>query len=132
MLPLRCLEDCDASCTRACSDGARFAFGDVHLAVLSACRTAASGGDGARPESSLAHLAATLGAHAVIGTLWSVGDPSTAAFMRAFYRDLRARGGVGKALSLQAAARELISRPEDPAWSHPWHWAAFTLIGNVR
>jgi CHAT domain-containing protein len=129
-----CLEDCDSRCHPSCEGGARLGFGDVHLVVLSACRTASQGGapEAGQPEASLARLAATLGAHAVLGTLWAVNDQSTSAFMQAFYRDLHARGGKGKARSVQAAALSLLRSPGRPEWRHPWYWAAFPLSGNIR
>jgi CHAT domain-containing protein len=137
-LTVGCMQDCTTACLAACTEpGASFSFQDVHLAVLSACNTAQQTGDAADPAretlSSLTDVAAILGADAVVGTLWPVFDPSTAAFMRRFFGELRERGGHDKALAMQAAA-QAMARGEigEGKWAHPYFWAPFVMMGNAR
>ena len=66
------------------------------------------------------------GAANVLGTLWPVQDASTARLMSRFYQELGAGRSEADALALsqRAALR-------DPASSHPFYWAGFTLVrGN--
>ncbi len=140
-LTVACMEDCTAECLPACADSASgFSFDGVHLVVLSACQTArqmTARREGRRriadTQSSLADVAAVLGAHAVIGTLWPVNDPSTARWMGAFFRNLRGQGAREKARAMQVASVGMARGQDgDEAWRHPFYWAPFVLIGNAR
>lgn len=133
-------------------------FAGVDLLTLSACNTATGdlAGDGAEVES-FAVLAQRKGARAVFASLWPVADQSTSALMRRFYA-LHGKG-KGKLEALREAQLELLSGklaassgavrarpllapgaappsvPLDRAiagWRHPYHWAPFVLVGNVR
>jgi CHAT domain-containing protein len=64
------------------------------------------------------------GAKAVIASLWSVSDQSTARLMTAFYAARRT--GLSKAAALQSAQLALLAGPD----AHPYHWAPFILMGN--
>jgi CHAT domain-containing protein len=116
----------------------------VQLLVLSACRTAL--GD-TNAELGFAGLAVKAGSKAAIASLWSVSDASTILLMKAFYRQLKT--ATIKADALRAAQIDMIRNPDRiraqlndrslPAevaalaqgnLTHPYHWAAFTLIGN--
>ncbi|MCU0547814.1 MAG: CHAT domain-containing protein [Leptolyngbya sp. Prado105] len=116
----------------------------VQLLVLSACRTAL--GD-TKAEMGFAGLAVKAGSKAAIASLWSVGDASTLMLMKEFYRALKS--APMKADALREAQLEMIRNsdriraqvrdrrfPEevralaDQNLAHPYHWAAFTLIGN--
>ena len=112
----------------------------VQLLVLSACRTAL--GD-TKAEMGFAGLAVQSGSKAAIASLWSVSDTSTLLLMQEFYRQLKP--ATVKADALRAAQNEMIQHPErirararnqrlnlgaDENLAHPFHWAAFTLIGN--
>ncbi|MCA8956193.1 MAG: CHAT domain-containing protein, partial [Planctomycetes bacterium] len=68
------------------------------------------------------------GAPAVVASLWSVGDDSTAELMGEFYRRLR-RGDGERASALLAAKKALKAQPK---YAHPRHWAAFVWIGDPR
>ena len=125
----------------------------VELLVLSACRTAL--GD-ERAELGFAGLAVQSGVKSAIASLWYVSDAATAGLMARFYESLRvapikaealrqaqlgmARGevyvdaagrlqGVGEVNGLQLpidSTRDVLGQP----LSHPYYWAAFTMIGN--
>jgi CHAT domain-containing protein len=117
----------------------------VHLLVLSACRTAL--GD---PEAELgfAGLAIQSGARSAIASMWAVSDAATLVLMTEFYR--RLGNSPIKAEALRQAQLAMLRQnirlenssvartplpPElkadaDADLSHPFYWAAFTVIGN--
>ncbi|MEG4109043.1 CHAT domain-containing protein [Microcoleus sp. S13_C5] len=129
----------------------------VNLLVLSACNTAL--GD-EEAELGFAGLAVASGARSALASLWEVSDEGTLGLMTEFYRQLRAprRGGnlMIKAEALRRAQLEMLQGrvriqdgmlrveglsmsltlpPEiasrgDRVLSHPYYWAAFTMIGN--
>jgi CHAT domain-containing protein/Tfp pilus assembly protein PilF len=109
------------------------------LVTLSACETglgAEMGGEGLVGLTRAFHYA---GARAVLASLWSVGDESTAKLMTRFYGYLQA--GRSKDEALRAAQIDLIRARPSPktpvdgaasAVSHPFHWAAFQLFGDWK
>jgi CHAT domain-containing protein len=120
----------------------------VQLLVLSACRTAL--GD-AQAELGFAGLAVQSGSKAAIASLWAVSDTGTLIWMTEFYRQLKTAPTKAEALrrtqlavlkghsnatrNLLAQRSGQLSPPELNAiktlnLSHPYYWAAFTLIGN--
>jgi filamentous hemagglutinin family protein len=129
----------------------------VNLLVLSACSTAL--GD-EEAELGFAGLAVASGAKSALASLWEVSDDGTLGLMTEFYRQLRTPrvGGnlLTKAEALRRAQLEMLRGrvriqdgmlraiahndtialpPEiamrgDRILSHPYYWAAFTLIGN--
>jgi CHAT domain-containing protein len=135
-------------------------FAGLDLLTLSACDTASgiAGGNGSELES-FGDTVLLKGAMAVLASLWPVGDESTAALMREFYR-LRYLEGLDKAAALQGAQLSLMKgeagpssqaaprrgpvsavplrEAEDaPPWTgtgftHPVHWAPFIVMGNWR
>jgi CHAT domain-containing protein len=128
----------------------------VNLLVLSACSTAL--GD-EEAELGFAGLAVASGAKSALASLWEVSDEGTLGLMTEFYRQLRASRSQGKTIKAEALRRaqlemlrgrvriqdgllkaqgsndvvtlppEIASRG-DRVLSHPYYWAAFTLIGN--
>ncbi len=103
--------------------GLRLAPGS--LAVLSACQTGLAGEVPGRDLASLAQGLATAGASTVVASLWSVDDAATAQLFDEFYA--RLAGGSARAEALRQARLALLGRPER---AHPFHWAAFTLLGD--
>jgi CHAT domain-containing protein len=129
----------------------------VNLLVLSACSTAL--GD-EQAELGFAGLAVASGAKSALASLWEVSDEGTLGLMTEFYRQLRVPRGEGnatiKAEALRRAQLEMLRGrvriedgmlrvegksevvtlpPEiavrgDRVLSHPYYWAAFTMIGN--
>jgi CHAT domain-containing protein/Tfp pilus assembly protein PilF len=94
------------------------------LVVLSACDTAL--GKNVSGEGLLGVSRALLyaGAASVVVSLWQVSDASTSDLMVRFYRHLSE--GREKAEALRLSKLELIREGK----AHPYHWAAFTLIGQ--
>lgn len=140
--------------------GNDYRFDQVDLVTLSACKTGLGGEDSFGQEvEGMGTLLQAQGAAAVLATLWSVDDGSTAAFMKSLYI-LREQRGLSRAEALRAVQLSFIrgsadtgapaeeskrrgaSRPgdsqtpplvrADPArpWTHPYHWAPFILMGN--
>jgi CHAT domain-containing protein len=134
-----------------------YRFDQVDLVTLSACETALSGDDNFGQEvEGLGTLLQGQGAAAVLATLWSVADDSTAKFMRALYAQ-REQRGLSRAQAVREAqlmfirggaasaaddAQRGASRPGDAGavaafaadpsrpWAHPYFWAPFVLMGN--
>lgn len=123
----------------------------VELLVLSACTTAV--GD-EQAELGFAGLAVNAGVKSALASLWYVSDAGTLGLMTEFYQQLRVapikaealrqaqlamlrgevrledgylvRSGNRQALPLPG---ELTARG-DKNLSHPYYWAAFTMIGS--
>ena len=115
---------------------------DANLVVLSACQTALGKDAGGEGLIGLTHAFQFAGARSIVASFWNVNDVSTAVLMEKFYRYLKE--GHNKATALQKAQIDLIRNPVKlkrqggigrwlPAKnfdaSHPYHWAAFQLIG---
>jgi len=107
-------------------------FSNVDLLTLSACNTAIGepSSNGAEIEGFGA-LAQNKGASGVIATLWSVQDNSTSLFMQNMYR-LHQKKKLSKAEALQKAQLLFIRDPKYAAYSHPYFWAPFILMGNWK
>ena len=123
-------------------------FPVVQLLVLSACQTAL--GD-PNAELGFAGLAVQSGAKAALASLWSVSDDGTLVLMVSFYQQLKAASMKAEALrqtqmamlrgqthpqksatgtiAQRTVASELLAAANTDL-SHPYYWAAFTLIGN--
>lgn len=119
----------------------------VQLLVLSACRTALGTPNA---ELGFAGLAVQSGAKSVLASLWSVDDVGTLVLMSDFYRRLKTapiKSNVLRSTQIAMLKSNLtlnnsaISRVRGslPAelqtsqvrdLSHPYYWAAFTMIGN--
>jgi CHAT domain-containing protein len=122
----------------------------VELLVLSACTTAV--GD-EEAELGFAGLAVQAGVKSALASLWYVSDTATLGLMTEFYRQLLA--GPVKAEALREAQLAMLEGrlhlrdgylyrrgdrpvplPEELAGggsrdlSHPYYWAAFTMIGS--
>ncbi|EKQ68496.1 hypothetical protein OsccyDRAFT_3032 [Leptolyngbyaceae cyanobacterium JSC-12] len=129
-------------------------LGSIHLAVLSACETAKGGQDKEGIEvAGLSYYFLTQNVKSVIASLWLVNDASTSLLMQRFYKHL-ATGKMTKAEALRQAQlsflKENATAKDAPAridvevrvepgsranqarsaFSHPYYWAPFILIGN--
>lgn len=100
---------------------------DTEILIMSACNTANYSSDGAEFES-FAAMAQKQGAKAVIGTLWSVADNSTANFMTEFYRLFKLEK-LDKAEAIRLAQ---INIAADKNYLHPFYWSPFVLFGNWK
>ena len=100
----------------------------VDLVVLSACRTGL--GKDVRGEGLIGLTRGFMyaGASSVVASLWKVDDEATAELMKRFYANML-REGMTPASALRAAQNSIRQQPQ---WSSPYFWAAFTLQGNHR
>ncbi len=95
----------------------------IELLTLSACETAV--GDD-RAALGLAGIAIKTGVPSVLATLWKVNDQSTQSVIVEFYKQLK-ENNLSKAKALQEAQKKYLKK-----YKHPYHWAAFVLIGNWK
>ena len=77
--------------------------------------------------TTLADAFGFAGCPTVTASLWKVSDDSTKTLMENFYKELK--GGATPAKAMQSAQKSLIA---DTKTRHPYHWAAFLLIGDWR
>jgi len=123
----------------------------VELLVLSACRTALGNLD---VELGFAGLAVQAGVKSALASLWYIDDGGTLALMSEFYHHLSQPEVTIKAEALRRAQIALLrgevqiedsqligtglpnpislpsELPENQVFSHPYYWAAFTMIGS--
>jgi CHAT domain-containing protein len=122
-------------------------FPEVQLLVLSACQTAI--GD-LQAELGFAGLAVMSGSRAALASLWHVSDLGTLLLMTEFYQNLRT---VNKSEALRKSQIAMLKNQittqneiaavsragtistnlemiQNTDFSHPYFWAAFTIIGN--
>lgn len=129
-------------------------FEGVDLLTVSACDTGSINqqSDGSEIES-FAAIAQQKGAKAVLASLWKVSDRSTSELMQRFYRFWQHGKKTSKLAALQQAQLHFIQQEKGaekpscsavitpgmtkcadlvayPQQSHPYYWAAFTLMGN--
>lgn len=120
----------------------------VELLVLSACNTAKGN---LQAELGFAGLAVRSGAKSALASLWQISDVGTLAMMAGFYHalpDVPLKAEAVQAAQL-AMLRNEIAREGDalivndqhvplptnyqninPDFSHPYYWAAFSLVGS--
>jgi CHAT domain-containing protein len=93
------------------------------LVVLSACQTAKGGIETGEGLIGLANVFLFAGSRSVLVSQWNINDKSTAVFMKYFYDSL------ASGLTVSAALREAKVQMLGSRYRHPFHWAAFALIG---
>ncbi|AKG19955.1 CHAT domain-containing protein [Calothrix sp. 336/3] len=121
----------------------------VELLVLSACETALGSEEA---ELGFGGIAAKAGVKTAVASLWEVSDAGTLGLMTEFYRHLKT--APIKAIALQDAQIAMLkgnvrvengqlvtsvkgipltgelTKMKSGKLSHPYYWAAFTMIGN--
>jgi len=98
------------------------------LVVLSACETGL--GQLVQGEGMVGLTRAFMyaGAGAIVASLWSVADASTAELMQTMYSDV-VNNKASAADALRASKLSLIRNPET---AHPFHWAPFVFFGDSK
>ncbi len=96
---------------------------NADLVVMSACNTAGASELGGEALSGLAEAFIFAGARALVASHWQVPSRETALLMRGMFAS-----GLPPDLAV-ALTKAQLSIAANPASSHPFYWAAFTLIG---
>jgi CHAT domain-containing protein len=101
------------------------------LVTLSACDTAMGSGyfSEVPPGDDLVSLTRAFlstGTPSVLASLWEVNDRSAVRFMDSFYGGLRRSD---KATALAMAQRQML---RSGVYRHPYYWAAFELVGDMK
>ncbi|MEQ8754657.1 MAG: CHAT domain-containing protein [Coleofasciculus sp. G1-WW12-02] len=121
----------------------------IELLILSACRTAV--GD-EKAELGFAGLAVQAGVKSALSSLWYVSDEGTSGLMTEFYRqlqtapikaealrqaqlamlkgDVRLEGGQLRGSGQPVPLPPTLENQDDRSLTHPYYWAAFTMIGS--
>ena len=97
---------------------------NAELVVLSACETARGRVGAGEGVIGMSWALLVSGVPATVLSQWKVASDSTSIFMTAFHQNRKKN--MGDAAALRAAA---LSLRKNPAYQHPFYWAAFTLIG---
>ncbi len=97
---------------------------NAELAVLSACETARGRVGAGEGVIGLSWALLVSGVPSTVLSQWKVASESTSVFMTAFHQNRKKP--MSNAEALRAAA---LSLRKNPAYQHPFYWAAFTLIG---
>jgi CHAT domain-containing protein/uncharacterized protein HemY len=99
---------------------------NAELIVLSACDTGQGDitGDGV---VGLSRSLISAGIPSIVVSLWSVGDDSTSFLMTEFYKNMAQKLDKGTALR-----QAMLTTMKHKNYQSPYHWAAFTLIGEVE
>jgi CHAT domain-containing protein/Tfp pilus assembly protein PilF len=98
---------------------------EADLVVLSACQTGLGKELNGEGLIGLTRAFQYAGARTILASLWNVDDLKTAGLMKGVYAQLQT--GKSKDQSLRNAQLEMLRFRGS---SHPYYWAAFTLIGD--
>jgi CHAT domain-containing protein len=101
----------------------------AEMAVLSACETAVGTLYQGEGIISLARAFLYAGANSVVTTLWPINEQANNVLMQDFYGFLQQ--GHDKSAALRLAQLQQIERG-GRGEAHPFYWAGFTPIGNMR
>ncbi|GCL40045.1 WD-40 repeat-containing protein [Sphaerospermopsis reniformis] len=96
------------------------------MIVLSACDTGQGDikGDGV---IGLSRSLISAGIPSIVVSLWAVDDDSTSFLMTEFYKNMEQKLDKGTALR-----QAMLTTMRQKKYESPYHWAAFTLIGEVE
>lgn len=102
--------------------------------ILSACNTAAGGGDGAEGLSGLARGFFYAGAASLLVSQWQVRDDSGAMLVAEAVKAFAAEEDISRAEALRRAMRTVSASHNagGESFAHPQDWAPFMLVGVDR
>ncbi len=102
--------------------------------ILSACNTAAGGGNGSEGLSGLARSFFFAGAASLLVSQWQVRDDSGAMLVAETVKAYAADESIGRAEALRRAMRAVIAsqNANGESFAHPQDWAPFILVGVDR
>lgn len=99
---------------------------DVSIVALTACQTGLGRNQTGEGVMSMGRAFQYAGGKSVIMSLWSVAEKSSVILIENFFKNLK--GGADKITSLEMARKELRRQ----GFEHPFFWAAFVLLGEVK
>lgn len=102
---------------------------DADMVVLSACETGIGKLRDGEGIISLGYAFAYAGSKSIVTTLWKVDNQNNAALMPLFYRELKHGKTKDEALR---NARETYFKNATSLGCHPFFWAAFVPMGDMR
>jgi CHAT domain-containing protein len=102
----------------------------TNLLVLSACETGLNDQKPGDDFIGLTRAFLYAGARSLVVSLWSVEAKSTFIYMNELYNKLDS--GIDKAKAVQKVQIDFINKKYGQAYSHPYFWAPFTLIGDWK
>ena len=94
------------------------------LVVLSACETGRAEATHGNEILGMVRALLYAGAETLVLSNWKVDSAATALWMQSFYEAALSRPPA------EAARAALVKVKSNPAYSHPYYWAAFTMIGR--
>lgn len=94
------------------------------LVVLSACETGRAEATHGNEIIGMVRALIYAGAETLVLSNWKVDSAATALWMQSFYEAALSRSMPG------AARAALVKVKSNPAYSHPYYWAAFTVVGR--
>ncbi len=100
------------------------------LMILSACETNAGSPVAGEGVISLARACAYAGVRSIVTSQWPVNDLTTQRLMAAFHDKLFAKESKDEAL--RQAKLEIINSAQTSLEAHPFFWAGFIAIGDMR
>ncbi len=101
---------------------------NADLVVLSSCESGLGEEFEGEGTIGIARSFIYAGAKRVITTLWPVDDEATSEFMKNFYRAMFKENASPSAALRQAQ----LKMRENPKWSSPFFWSAFTIEGEYK
>ena len=101
----------------------------ARLVVLSACRSGVEGFYGGEGLIGMSRNFIASRVPLVIGSLWNADDMATKELMVEFHQRRRT-SEKPKANTVEALRLAQMKMIKDPAYSHPYYWAAFVTIGG--
>jgi CHAT domain-containing protein len=96
---------------------------NVRIAILAACSTGRPRTEGQYPGSDMARAFLLAGVPLVVASSWDVDSRSTGELVSRFYERISSGAPPVAALADSAAALR-----NQPAFGHPYYWAAFSLF----
>jgi CHAT domain-containing protein/Tfp pilus assembly protein PilF len=104
---------------------------DADWVVLSACNTAAGGGNKLGSDEALAGLARAFfyaGVRALLVSQWAVDSQATVTLVTKAFDEIKSNSRIGRAEALRRSMLALIASGGSNA--HPANWAPFVVVGE--
>ena len=102
------------------------------MVVLSACETQTGALQKGEGLMSLARGFTYAGCRSIVATRWQVNETSTDKVMRTFYQELAEEASKDVALNKAKLHYLLKDEQTDKLLAHPYFWAAYAPIGDMR